>query len=295
MNKLAWLLLPLLIVWVLLGAWYMSTSPCALPSSSETTEHPLPQTPTKAAVWSIADGTFSTSSTEYFTFPLSDFTANVPDNTRASFQSVAQYLKNNPTRLLVLTGRYDATEEHTSSFANLGIARAENIKQQLLELGAPSETILTNGLEETGIQFKENLLFEGVDFAFRGKSAEELTTLAARLQAKPLNVYFGTGKSQIIFDKELRNYLRDLKYYIDNVPTAKIAVTGHTDNTGNRANNVTLGANRAKFIQDYMTRQGFKRSTITTSSKGPDQPMVENSTEEGRAKNRRVEITLEKN
>ncbi len=296
MNKLAWLLIPLTIGWIVLGAWYMATSPCtpaaAPPPKEAKAATAAPVAPAKKAVWTVTDNKFKASSTEHFTFPTSNFGANVPAPTKTAFQSVATHLKKNSNRLLVLTGRYDATEKNTSSFGNLGIARAEDIKSRLVKMGAPAANISTNGLEENNIKFRNNLLFNGVNFAFRGKSAAALNKLATTLRAKPLNVYFATGESRILFDDDLRKYFQDLKYYIDNTPDAMIQVTGHTDNVGNPAANTRLGASRAKFMADYMARQGFKLNQINTSSEGPNQPIADNATDEGRAKNRRVEIIL---
>ena len=285
MNKFHWLLIPLLLIWILYGAWYMSHSPCVAAAKEQKTAvtasvAPTPP-PAKKILWSASDGPFKASSTERFTFPQSNFAATVPAPTQTAFQSIASYLKSKPNRQLVLTGRYDATENNTSSFANLGVARAEDIKKRLVNMGATADNILTNGLEETGITFDNNLLLNGVNFAFRGKSADELETLARKLKAKPLNVYFATGKSQILFDDNLRQYFQDLKYYTDNTPSAAISVTGHTDNVGNPVSNTALGRKRAIFIQEYMTRQGFKTNQIQADSKGPNAPIADNATDAG--------------
>lgn len=75
-------------------------------------------------------------------------------------------------------------------------------------------------------------------------------------------------------------------------PTAKIAVTGYTDNTGNDAINIPLSNNRAKSVGDYLVSQGVSAAGVTTSGQGAANPVAGNDTAAGRAQNRRVEITV---
>ncbi len=74
--------------------------------------------------------------------------------------------------------------------------------------------------------------------------------------------------------------------------SAKVAVTGHTDNTGNDAINNPLSASRAKSVGDYLASQGIPAAEITTNGVGSSQPVAGNDSEAGRAKNRRVDITV---
>lgn len=80
--------------------------------------------------------------------------------------------------------------------------------------------------------------------------------------------------------------------YIDKVDGALITVTGFTDNTGSRPTNIKLGQGRADFTKQYLIQNGIDSSKIQSFSKGPDLPIADNATEEGRAKNRRVEVTI---
>ncbi|WP_243841483.1 OmpA family protein [Mycobacterium sp. DL592] len=75
-------------------------------------------------------------------------------------------------------------------------------------------------------------------------------------------------------------------------PTARIVVTGYTDNTGNDSINIPLSGNRAKSVGDYLVSQGVSAAEITTNGLGAANPIATNDTEAGRAQNRRVEITV---
>ena len=76
-------------------------------------------------------------------------------------------------------------------------------------------------------------------------------------------------------------------------PELRALVEGHTDSIGSEAYNLRLSERRANAVADYMESQGISSSRITTKGWGKSKPVADNRTKEGRAKNRRVEITEE--
>lgn len=71
-----------------------------------------------------------------------------------------------------------------------------------------------------------------------------------------------------------------------------IVVYGFTDNVGSRENNMSLSQQRANSVRDYLVGRGIPSDLIKSEGKGPDQPVAENTSVEGRAANRRVEIVV---
>ena len=71
-----------------------------------------------------------------------------------------------------------------------------------------------------------------------------------------------------------------------------IEVAGHTDSTGARAYNMTLSERRAGSVVSYLSGRGVARERMIAVGAGPDHPVDTNETAEGRAQNRRVEITI---
>ncbi|MAT93244.1 MAG: hypothetical protein CME59_11655 [Halioglobus sp.] len=69
-------------------------------------------------------------------------------------------------------------------------------------------------------------------------------------------------------------------------------VSGHTDNTGSRAYNLELSGKRARSVADYLVTQGVAQSRMYVEGLGFDQPIADNGTAEGRARNRRVELHI---
>ena len=80
-----------------------------------------------------------------------------------------------------------------------------------------------------------------------------------------------------------------LKLLQDN-PDLKLAVNGHTDTVGTRSYNLNLSEKRAAAVVDALVATGISRSRLSSGGFGPDQPIADNDTEKGRAKNRRVEL-----
>ncbi len=69
-------------------------------------------------------------------------------------------------------------------------------------------------------------------------------------------------------------------------------VIGHTDSIGTRATNLALSAARADAVKGYLVSRGLRESSITTLGAGPDRPVANNDTPEGRARNRRIEMRV---
>jgi len=71
-----------------------------------------------------------------------------------------------------------------------------------------------------------------------------------------------------------------------------IAVFGYTDNVGTHDNNISLSQNRATAVRDYLVSKGVPQDLVTATGKGPDDAIADNSSVEGRAQNRRVELVV---
>ena len=75
-------------------------------------------------------------------------------------------------------------------------------------------------------------------------------------------------------------------------PTLRIQISGHTDNSGKPADNRTLSENRAKAVTNYLITRGVAPGRLSAKGFGETQPVADNATPEGRARNRRTELTV---
>jgi len=103
-------------------------------------------------------------------------------------------------------------------------------------------------------------------------------------------VYFATNKSDI--NAKSKATLDKLaKVFID-FPETNILVVGHTDSSGNDDYNMALSEKRAKSVTNYLISDGIAASRFETLWYGETQPKFDNTTAEGRAKNRRVNLAI---
>jgi outer membrane protein OmpA-like peptidoglycan-associated protein len=106
----------------------------------------------------------------------------------------------------------------------------------------------------------------------------------------PSGVSFDTDKTQL--KPALLPVLDSVARSLNQHPELRAKVVGHTDSTGALAHNQTLSVNRAKSVTDYLSKQGVAAGRLTVEGRGPNDPIGDNATAEGRALNRRVEIYL---
>jgi len=104
-----------------------------------------------------------------------------------------------------------------------------------------------------------------------------------------MGVEFDTGKATLRHGSTER-----LDYVVDfmaHKKSARIEISGHTDNVGNKKANKLLSEKRAQTCRDYLVSKGIEKSRITTAGYGDERPIATNDTDAGRQQNRRIEAT----
>jgi len=121
--------------------------------------------------------------------------------------------------------------------------------------------------------------------------ADSLMKLKASMPGN-LVIYFEFNEAKFKPDQQTDNRIIPFKVWIDKYPGSMLTVTGHTDLVGTTNYNFELGLKRAQIVEKYLENQGINANRMVTESKGKTEPAADNLTEEGRAKNRRTEITI---
>ncbi|ABU79362.1 OmpA family lipoprotein [Cronobacter sakazakii] len=106
----------------------------------------------------------------------------------------------------------------------------------------------------------------------------------------PNNVTFDSSQANL--KPAGANTLTGVAMVLKEYPKTAVNVVGYTDSTGGQALNMKLSQQRAESVASALITQGVAANRIRTSGMGPANPVASNSTEEGKAQNRRVEITL---
>ena len=104
------------------------------------------------------------------------------------------------------------------------------------------------------------------------------------------DAFFDTGKA--VLKPEAGAKLDDLVDKVKGINLEVIIAVGHTDSAGTDAYNQKLSVARSEAVKAYLVGKGIEKNRVYTEGKGEKQPVADNKTKEGKAKNRRVEIEV---
>ena len=104
----------------------------------------------------------------------------------------------------------------------------------------------------------------------------------------PSDISFATGRSDI--NSSFAPILNQFASSLNQNPVTTVTIVGHTDNTGSDATNNPLSMDRANSTRNYLAARGVANNRIATDGRGEREPIADNNTNDGRSKNRRVEI-----
>ncbi len=202
----------------------------------------------------------------------------------AEVKSLAE-LKAEGKKLFVY-GSYYKDETNNTKYENLGLARASQLKN-MLSSSIDTSYILTKAKLMGGnspIKIKGfNDLFHWRTYNNFVKEGEESVLL-----------YFPFNSTKELTNKQILNYLDELANKLKANKSLLVNLTGHTDNIGNEQSNLKLSKKRADRIKNILVKKGVEISQITSKGMGESEPIADNSSEQGRQKNRRVEIKITK-
>jgi outer membrane protein OmpA-like peptidoglycan-associated protein len=157
--------------------------------------------------------------------------------------------------------------------------------------------VLTQGAEYALYVNKADYLFRSLNFNYSELRDYEPIVLDIELEkasegtsAVLENIFFDVDKYELK-EKSVTELKKILRFLNEN-PSVRIEISGHTDNTGSAAYNVQLSEKRAQSVNNYLVSQGISQSRLTPKGYGSQQPIASNDTEEGRQKNRRIEFKI---
>lgn len=221
----------------------------------------------------------------------------VPTCVKRELKALVDHLNENKSRLLILKGTYDSDENGNET---LGKTRAESLRTFLVGLGCDANQISIFSKQNNDLTFdpENTRTYGSIEFNFsseedikREAAEKELKSLITSLKI-PQVFYYETGSSVLNYNPDISKYISDLSNYLNNYPDSKISIIGHTDTVGGKEMNKKLSFDRANNIKALFLSKDIKESAIELDGRGMDEPASDNDTEEGRSKNRRVEVKL---
>lgn len=217
-----------------------------------------------------------------------------------SFRQIAGYMKSNTDKVLDITGLYDQGEEYKGAQRNLGFARADHAKKQLLAMGVPANRITTNS-RINRLAFSGDQFSGGLDFGFKAdpkavaksaavdssanKPAAADSAAAKKELAVPLptfivrdgkdtvinsgtNFRFAPSSEKAIMSSALNKDLRGVSNYLKKNKDRELEIVGAY--SGDEENNTSfpnLGVARAEGIKSRVTATGVKADRVKTKGK----------------------------
>jgi OmpA-OmpF porin, OOP family len=280
MNTKALLTLLALLGWILFCNWWWC-------SNKENCDCDKLATDTAAATTTTGDGNAS------ITFNAGSAGAITGANWTSMRDSLLNLVR--AGKRLNIVGYYGSKEQNTTKFQNLGIARADSIKQLFLAADASLNKSRFTTIGES----RDNL--DNATAPFDASSIAALDTVATpkaeggvvATDSNDILIYFPTGSANKTLSKEVDDYLIKLGARLK-ASGEKAAIIGHTDNKGKYESNLKLSQDRAAQIKGLLVKDGAVEANLSTEGKADKEPIGDNTTDAGRAQNRRVEIKISK-
>ncbi|WP_025742063.1 OmpA family protein [Aquimarina pacifica] len=201
---------------------------------------------------------------------------------------VAEYLGTHQDQEILILGYENAPE--TKNPDSLGISRAEYIKNILVNAGINADRIVTKSTLEEYSYDTEGIYYGGIGLKFNILDESRLVEVEKSIANRTL--YSNFGEKTFKPDATLSNYSLELKNYLQKYPEKSVRIIGHTDDVGSTESNLWYGQERANNVKTYLISQGIDKTRLQATSQGESNPVVPNTTEENKAKNRRIEIKV---
>ncbi|GAA4463315.1 hypothetical protein GCM10023189_41170 [Nibrella saemangeumensis] len=204
--------------------------------------------------------------------------------------SVADYLRVNPDRRLIIIGAYSPKEQNPTPYENLGVVRADHLKQYFLNMGLPDSQFETRGIEKGSLSFTPagDSLYGVLSLAFMAADSTgrlgpnvmpDLSAIEALAAAEkyrsvfdPVSLYFREGSATYIHTNETNRFFKEVARYLrdDRNRFKKLLVTGHTSQPGK--DNQYLARQGAERVRSQVKEFGIVYGQTTMRVVGGEQP-----------------------
>ncbi len=183
--------------------------------------------------------------------------------------------------------KYYTGETGADGFAEVLVPIGKTYKLVYLSLGRRNIAAKVAVANEPNFNLKLTLRYKREDYATGSVPAPDEPAAAPRFVLD--GVRFESGKAILTDDSHAR--LDTIVEYMTYKKSARIQISGHTDNVGKKKANKRLSQKRADAVRDYLVSKGIDASRIDTVGYGDERPIAPNDTPEGRQRNRRIEAT----
>lgn len=191
------------------------------------------------------------------------------------------------------------TKKPLAALVQLYNVNTDSLVQQVKsdEVSGEYTIVLSEGQQYGLYVSAPGFLMNSLSFDYT--SRKSLSPVALDVYLKPIksgaaivlnNLFFDTGEYKL--ERESKTELDKLITFMQQNPTVRIEISGHTDDVGSDNNNKVLSERRAKSVADYLRSNKVARDRITSVGHGESRPVKPNTSEENRSQNRRIEMRV---
>ncbi|MEO0341368.1 MAG: OmpA family protein [Bacteroidota bacterium] len=227
---------------------------------------------------------------DHFRFDSASVAPLVNDDNYTFLGKVGKYLNDSLDRNLVITAGLRLNEQEIQSgfYDNLGIARADALRAMFVNQGLPEDRIRLDYFVDSTNNLRRPVAFSAIDTT---ENNEQGLFTFTHMTFSDAN--FEYNSAEFNPGSAFQTYADSVKLYFDQIDSVTLNIIGHTDSIASQRYNLQLGKDRADNAKQYFVDLGLVANRISTDSKGKEVPVAPNKTEEGRQKNRRVEIVIQ--
>jgi outer membrane protein OmpA-like peptidoglycan-associated protein len=241
-----------------------------------------------------------------FNYSSVDFLLDLPPVMQDVMQKIVVHLDSNPQRQLILTGYNHPDENNETILKNLGLARANKMRNLWIDLGVNPQQIAIKGIQDERLAVFNSELYQkflpnamGFEFdVLRPDIIKQQNRAFSKVEErlKEMQVFrfkdFGKETNKIVMNDKLKAYLNDLILYISMNKNAKIYCVGHSNPSNTKEESAIKGSKRAEYVHSFLRKHGILEGRIETTTAGDSHPLGEENTRYGQQINRRVDLFI---
>jgi OmpA-OmpF porin, OOP family len=213
-----------------------------------------------------------------------------------ALDSLAYYLRMHPMQRLTILGAFSSEETNSSSYPDLGIARAESIKKYLLMREVADSLLSVRSQLLDTMSFSEDTLWGGIEFSiYTVLPTTEAGLAHAQVYEnvhRPMHLYFYPGSTDFIRTPYNERFIEEARLFLSENKEKTITLIGYTDSNGEDSLNLAVSGQQAEMVKKQLLKLGFDAAQIRQEGKGKADPIESNDTPEGQQANRRVTLIV---
>jgi OOP family OmpA-OmpF porin len=230
-----------------------------------------------------------------------NYLSPIPDCVNTGLDSLKNYLTLNANTTVAIEAYSLSTEQNNSTYNNLGTARANNLRNYLIGRGFDGNRIIVNGLINDDLANDGTNIVNPISIKVYNQqlTQQQINSFSPKNEVvqgnaaiQSITLQYDDRTTLIKISDQQNQQLSNFIAFATAKLNTKIVITTHSDEQGSTIKNANLAQTRAEFVKDFLKKNSITDDRISIVNKEANEPVADNKSEAGRAKNRRLIISL---